>query len=181
MLGTIASTDDLAIGVLADAAAGDVAALEWIVTRHHAHMARVCVVICGGDEDLAEDAVQAAWPIALRKLGTVRDPARLRPWLIAIAVNEARQVIRRDRRRRVLEIGVGRAGGETDPAQAVGGIDLGLALRRLTADERTLLALRYVAGFDSVEIGRTVRLSPSGVRSRLERLLDRLRKELGDE
>jgi len=46
---------------------------------------------------------------------------------------------------------------------------------------RRLLALRYVAGFDSTELGHVLKMSPSGVRSRLERLVARLRRELDDD
>jgi RNA polymerase sigma-70 factor, ECF subfamily len=59
--------------------------------------------------------------------------------------------------------------------------DLAIALRRLPPEDRTLLALRYVAGFDATEIGRELRMSPSGVRSRLARLVARLRTELRDD
>jgi len=55
------------------------------------------------------------------------------------------------------------------------------AVRTLTADERSILALRYVAGFDAVEIGRALGLSASGVRSRLSRIVARLREELQDD
>ena len=60
-------------------------------------------------------------------------------------------------------------------------VDLETALARLDADDRRLLALRYVAGFDSSELARATGLSPAGVRARLGRLLRRLRMELGDE
>ncbi len=53
-------------------------------------------------------------------------------------------------------------------------------MRLLPAEDRTLLALRYVAGFDATEIGAAIGMSASGVRSRLSRLLDRLRMEVGD-
>ena len=56
--------------------------------------------------------------------------------------------------------------------------DLERALERLDPDERALLAMRYVAGFDSNELAAAIGLSPSGTRTRLERLLARLRKEL---
>ena len=55
------------------------------------------------------------------------------------------------------------------------------AVRQLTADERSILALRYVAGFDAAEIGRALGLSASGVRSRLSRIVARLREVLQDE
>jgi RNA polymerase sigma-70 factor, ECF subfamily len=180
MVGAVTSPESIASATVRAAAAGDVDALERIIARHHRDMARVCVVICGGDADLAEDAVQAAWPIAWRKLDTLRDPERLRPWLVSVAANEARALVRR-RRGPVIEIDIADvASDRDDPARSASVLDLRAALRRLDADDRTLLALRHVAGFDSGEIGLAIGMSASGVRSRLERLLARLREDLGD-
>jgi len=161
---------------------GDEVAFARIVDAHHADMSSVCFVVTGGDAELTEEAVQSAWPIAWRKLGTVRDPVRLRPWLISIAVNEARQLARRRRRGRVLEISVARDHAATapDPAFHAGDIDLRNALARLKPEDRALIALRYVAGFDSTELARATGMSASGTRARLARLLGRLRSELRD-
>ena len=65
-----------------------------------------------------------------------------------------------------------------DPADRIGTVDLARALGGLKPDDRTLLALRFVAGLDSTEIAAQLHLSPSGVRSRLARLIERLRTEL---
>jgi RNA polymerase sigma factor (sigma-70 family) len=62
----------------------------------------------------------------------------------------------------------------------IGLIDLANALARLKPDERRLIGLRYVSGFTSVELAEWLHLTPDGVRTRLKRILDRLRKELGD-
>ena len=60
----------------------------------------------------------------------------------------------------------------------VADIDLRDAIAGLDPDDRALLALRYVAGFDSNELAGVLGISPSGVRNRLERLLKRLHEEL---
>ena len=73
---------------------------------------------------------------------------------------------------------------DSDPAVVVAGdalIDLTNALATLSPDDRALLALRYVAGFDSNELARATGLSPSGTRAKLARLLERMRRELGDD
>ena len=100
--------DDSLAGAVAQATAGDQTAFTRIVRAHHDDMTRVCFVICG-DLDLADEAVGAAWPIAWRKLSTLKDPDRLRPWLVSVAANEARQLLRRQRRRTVVELSVGRS------------------------------------------------------------------------
>jgi RNA polymerase sigma factor (sigma-70 family) len=177
---------DLAFGsaveasTLALAAAGDAEALSRIVAAHHLDLIRIAQVICR-DADLAEEATQAAWSIAWRRFASVRDPERLRSWLMAIAANEARQMLRRRRARPVVEIGVVDFAGAGDPQARSGLIDLSAALSRLDADDRALLALRFAAGLDATEIGRALGMSASGVRSRLSRLVARLRTELGDD
>jgi RNA polymerase sigma factor (sigma-70 family) len=163
------------------AAAGDEAAFTRLVAEHRAAMTRVAFVVCG-DSEATSEAVQSAWSIAWRRLHTLRDPDQVRPWLIAIAANEARQQIRGRRRRPVVDISdaLQRDGGG-DPADAIGLVDLQRALAHLNPDDRRLLALRFVAGFDSTEIARHAGLSASGVRSRLARLLERLRMDIDHE
>jgi RNA polymerase sigma factor (sigma-70 family) len=159
---------------------GDTMAFARIVRAHHDDMARACRVVLG-DPELAQDAAQAAWPIAWQKLRTLRDPARLRPWLVSIAVNEARQMLRHQHRYQVVSIDVADvSSSHHDPAARIADADLLALVRGLPAEDRTLLALRYVAGFDATEIGDMLEMSASGVRSRLSRLVDRLRREAGD-
>jgi RNA polymerase sigma-70 factor (ECF subfamily) len=105
---------------------------------------------------------------------------------VSIAANEARQAVRRRRRHGVVELAVadaepGTGGAAGDPAARASDIDLVNALARLDPDDRALLALRYVAGFDSFELARATGRSASGTRARLARLLDRLRTELRDD
>jgi len=172
-------------GVLGRAARGDEVAFARIVAAHHDDMARVCFVI-SGDVEIAQEAVQAAWPLAWRRIRSLRDPERLRPWLMAVAANEAKQLLRRRGRRQLREIAIDpdlaalATGIGGDPATRAAELDLANALARLDPDDRTIVALRYAAGLTSAEIGGAVGLSPAGVRTRLARLLQRLRRELDD-
>jgi RNA polymerase sigma factor (sigma-70 family) len=162
------------------AATGDDAAFTQIVAVHHRDMVKVCLAICG-DIDVAEEAAQAAWSLAWRQLSSLRDTDRLRSWLVSIAANQARDAIRRQRRRPVVELEVASAvASVSDPAGYAADIDLRGALSSLDPEDRALVALRYVAGLDSFELARAVGMSPSGLRARLARILDRLRTELGD-
>lgn len=163
----------------AAATRGDAVAFAQIVEAHDNDMYRVCVVICR-DQTVAADAVQAAWAIAWNKLGSVRDPARLRSWLVTIAVNEAKTLLKKRHKRSQVEVRVDatvRPGG-LDPATGIDSVDLRSALDSLDPDDRALLAMRYVAGFNATELAQAIGLSPPGTRARLQRLLARLRTEL---
>ena len=159
------------------AAAGDQVAFARLVSEHHASMARVAYAITG-NADSAADAVQSAWAISWRRLAGLRDHGSVRAWLVAIAANEARQALRRGTRP-VVDISTvvaGPSGG--DPGERIATVDLARALRSLKPDDRMLLGLRFGAGLDSTAIATQLGMSASGVRSRLDRLLDRLRLEL---
>lgn len=164
------------------AAGGDRVAFARLVDAYYADTMRVAFVVAGGDGQVAQDAVQSAWSIAWRKLGSVRDPARVKPWLLAVTANEARQIVRRQRRHPVVEIDTATPSlAGPDPSSAIDALDLRRALAQLSPDDRTLLALRYVAGLDSSEIAVHTKRSASGVRSHLATLLTHLRKELSDD
>ena len=178
--------DDESIrAAVARAASGDEVAFARIVAAHHDDMARVAFVVCG-DVEIAQEAVQAAWQKAWAKLDSIRAADRLRPWLVSIAANEARQLIRSRNRRWLREtlmegdeqtgVGIG-----SDPSSRAAQLDLANALAGLGPDDRTLIALRYAAGLTSDEIGRVIGMTGGGVRARLARLLTRLREELHDD
>jgi len=166
-------------GAVRLAGLGDERAFRQVVDLYHADLLRVCYSVCR-DADVAEEAAQRAWIQAWRKLGGLREPDRLRPWLLAIAANEARKMAKARRRHVVNEITLGDDPELIDFREDAGDVDLRNALARLSADDRVLLALRYVGGLNATELGHLSGLSPSGTRARLGRLLSRLRSELGD-
>ena len=168
------------------AATGDEAAFTELVARHHQDMLRVAYVICR-ESALAEDAAQAAWAIAWRRMGDVKDPTHVRGWLVAVAANEARRTMRK-RRPIIHEISIDDIerervpGVRSDPLEtSIASSDLRRVLASLSPTDRALIALRYVAELSSDEIGRALGISSSGARARLSRLLHRLRGELGDD
>lgn len=179
MIGSMVAEAEPQRSVIERAAAGDEAAFARIVAANHHDMARIAFLVCG-DLDTAEEAEQAAWAIAYRRLKDLRDPERLRSWLMSIAANEARQMTRSRRRRTVRELSVADAARPLDRDQAAM-IDLADALARLDSRDRAIVGLRFIAGFESAEIGRALGMSATGVRVRLHRLLERLRKDLGDD
>lgn len=159
------------------AAHGDGESFTELVATYHHDLLRLCLTICG-DEELARDATQAAWQHAWRKLAQLRDPGRVRPWLLTIAANEARQTFRR--RRGVTSTSISLLDPPAADVDQISLLDLDSALARLSVADRQLIGLRYVSGYSSTELAKALRMSPEGVRSRLKRIVDRLRKELSD-
>ena len=168
--------------LVTSAAGGDEYAFARIVAAYHEDMRRVCVLVTR-DDALAEDAVQSAWAIIWRRLGSLKQPDHIRPWLVSVAVNQAKDLLRK--RKRGVEVEL-LASAEVippgqDPQTGIDSLDLIRAMDRLDPDDRALIAMRYVIGFDSTELAASIGISPSGTRARMQRILARLRQELTDD
>ena len=79
--------------IVAAIVAGDPAGLAAAYDRYAAALHTYCHTLLGEPADAA-DAVQDTFIIAAAKLGGLRDPSRLRPWLYAVARNECRRRLR---------------------------------------------------------------------------------------
>lgn len=147
-----------------------------LVAEHHGDLVRLAYAIVG-DPDLANDVAQSAWTAAWRNRARLREPEKVRGWLLTIAANEARRSLRRRRLWQLIffidDIGPTVAGSPPDDQ-----IDLIHAFQRLPPRDREILARRYALGETSQEIAEQVGMSDSGVRVRIGRLLNELRKEL---
>src|SRR6266508_396117 len=89
--------------LIARAQRGDAAAYEEIVQRYQQIAFRTAYVVTGSAAD-AEDAAQEGFVKAFRALGRFRPGAELRPWLLRIVANEARNRARSAGRRAALAL-----------------------------------------------------------------------------
>ena len=154
----------------------DVPTLNELVELHDAQLVAICIV-AGAHPDLAREAVQNAWVRASRRLDSVRDASRVRQWLIRIAINELRQLWRKQRSVDRKTLPLEAASGARSPVTA-GDLDLAAALARLSRMDRELIALTYIAGFAPAEVGAVLGLSAGAIRTRRSRALAHLRKDL---
>ena len=168
------------------AQAGDARAYEELVHPHEEIAFRVAYVITRNAAD-AEDAVQDALVKAWRALGRFRAGEPLRPWLLAIVANEARNRRRSAGRRAQLALRAEReaVSGEAAPSPEDAALDsaqrgqLLAALEELPADARDVLACRYLLDLSEEETAAALDLARGTVKSRTSRALDRLKEAYG--
>jgi RNA polymerase sigma factor (sigma-70 family) len=79
--------------IVAAIAAGDPAGLAGAYDEHAESLYGYCRWMVGEPEDAA-DGIQDAFVIAAARLGGLRDPRKLRPWLYAVARNECHRRLR---------------------------------------------------------------------------------------
>jgi RNA polymerase sigma-70 factor (ECF subfamily) len=172
--------------LVARARAGDVGAFSVLVERHQRAALRTAFAV-GGSESEAEDVTQEAFVKAFRALPRFREGLPVRPWLMQIVANEARNRRRSRGRRERLAVRAAAMGGASSSSSedlalaSVTAAALRAALARLDDRDRTVIALRYFAGLSEAETALALEVPAGTVKSRLSRGLDRLRAELGED
>jgi RNA polymerase sigma-70 factor (ECF subfamily) len=162
---------------------GDQSAFGELVTRYQALAGRVAYVITGSVPE-AEDATQDAFVKAYYALDRFREGAPIRPWLLRIVANEAKNRRNAAARHATVELGVAadRASGETalSPEDAAVAADLRtrllLAVKGLRDDDRLVLTYRYFLDLSEAEMAAALGVARGTVKSRLSRALGRLRE-----
>ena len=164
---------------------GDLRAWETIVRGYQGLAFRTAYLLSGNAAD-AEEAVQDGFVKAYRALGRFRRGAPLRPWLLRIVSNEARNRRRSAGRREALALRVAVADrpGDAVPspeAAAVAREDAEVltgALGRLEERDRLVIAYRYLFDLSEAEMAAALDVRPGTVKSRLSRAMVKLRREL---
>jgi len=128
------------------------------------------------DRQLAEDAVQEAAVKAWRKINQLREGSEMRPWFLGIVANECRTT-RRARWWSVLKIDAEQRGNEAPHDEALRGIDLRNALKRLPAEQRLVVVLYFYLDLRLEEIAAIAGASYAAVRGRLYRAIRELRAD----
>jgi RNA polymerase sigma-70 factor, ECF subfamily len=125
----------------------------------------------------AADLVQATLEIAVRRRSQLRDPARLRAWLLAIQTREAFRLRRRLRSLVSLDGGgvleVPAPGGPSDDDLAVRA-----AVGRLPQRMRAAVVLHHMAGLSVAQTAEAMRVSENTVKTLLRLGLAKLREVL---
>ena len=162
------------------ARAGDAAAWETLIVTHQEAVFRLAYLLLGHAGD-AEDVAQDTFIRAYRYLNTFDDSRALRPWLLSISANLARNR-RRSLGRYVHQLGrlarlnpepvsdVEYDAARRDEAQA-----LWRAVGRLDAVDQQIIYLRFFLELSVEETAETLNIAAGTVKSRLHRALGRLR------
>jgi RNA polymerase sigma factor (sigma-70 family) len=195
-------------GLVERARRGDLDAWETLVRTHQGIAFRTAYLLTGNAAD-AEEAAQEGFLKAYRALGRFRRGAPLRPWLLRIVANEARNRRRSAARRERLalraaadqgiardasggHVGSARRPGVHRPGDAVPSPEAALlaresqerllaAVERLPEEHRDAVACRYFLELSEEETAAALGIRKGTVKSRLSRALARLSETLEEE
>lgn len=155
--------------------AGELTSAQAEIARLAPELLAVARYLVSSDSD-ARDLVQHTIEIGLRRLGQLREPTKIRAWLIAIETREASGWRRRLRHVLSLDAAVHEIvapGGSFEHQVTVRD-----ALRRLPPRTRAAVVLHHMAGLSVSETAAALKVSDNTVKSQLRLGLARLREDL---
>lgn len=161
---------------------GDRAAFRTLVGRYQGPLYNAALRIVGNAAD-AEDVAQGVFLKIVERLDDYDPNYKFFSWIYRIAVNDALNLVRRDRRDDPLDDDAEFEGPESfDPERQVSDMQLSVqvqsALMRLKADDRAVLTLRHFSDCSYAEIGAILGLDDKTVKSRLFEARGRLKIRL---
>jgi RNA polymerase sigma-70 factor (ECF subfamily) len=166
-------------------------AFEQLVEHYERRAFRLAWKITCNHED-AEDVVQNAFVKAFQNLADFRGDSRFYTWLVRITINEALMKIRRRHSNQVSIDEPIHADGTSDPIeiedQAANPEQrysqhevqriLAATINDLEPSHRSVLQLRDVEGLSTQQTAQALDLTPSAVKTRLQRARMKLRESL---
>ncbi|MCA8969907.1 MAG: sigma-70 family RNA polymerase sigma factor [Planctomycetes bacterium] len=163
---------------------GDLVAFERLVERYKVGVFSLCFQILRSRED-AEEASQDAFVKAFRARETYDLDRKVSPWLLRIASNAARDILRKRQARTVVNSDLLAVEPDNllDPNAGAGenrldSEDVHRALGDLSEQYRTPLVLKYLHGLTNQEIADTIGVSLSSLKVRLSRARELLHARL---
>jgi RNA polymerase sigma-70 factor (ECF subfamily) len=168
---TAVAHEDGEDGLVARARSGDRDAFARLIEPRADRALRTARAILGNETE-AHDAAQNALVSAWVNLPRLRDLDRFDAWINQILRNECREVLRRRKGVRVVDIsaGDGLNARSSDTDFSAGSIDsaaVRTAFQRLSVDDRTILLLHHLHGFSLGEVARQLRIPVGTAKSRL--------------
>ncbi len=149
--------------------------LDDLLERHGRELQAVAFLILRNEQD-AEEVVADTLLTAWRKIETLREPDRLRPWLLAIAARIALRRRRRFRPQVVSLDAVAMLPGDTPSAGER--LDFRDAINGLPPRMRAAIALHAIADLPVAEVARVLGTSENTVKSQIREARARLRVTL---
>ncbi len=125
----------------------------------------------------AEDAVQSAALLAFRKIGGLKKDESFKAWFFKILYNECRKVFSEKARSNEVLCDDIFFADAVCPDNAASSDALSL-IEALPEPDRSVVVLAVLEDYTSAEIGEILSMKPETVRSRLSRILPKLRKQI---
>ena len=157
----------------------DITAFSELYSLYSEDMYRFALYMLNNKED-AEDAVQETVITAFKSIGNLRDDSLFKSWLFKILSNQCKSQLKKKQKNPELlpEEDYVFLIEDENVSYSFNSIELIEALKSLTPPDAQIVLLSIIGGFKSEELSKIYNISPSTIRSKQKRALEKLRRVL---
>ena len=155
---------------------GDLTAFETLYDRYASKVLKRCYFICLNTAD-AHDLMQEVWIKVFLRLHSFKRQAAFSTWLYRLTTNHCLNHLKtKARTASLLENVEPEKGSANDSTHSV---EVHTILSKLSIEDRTLLAMKYMGEYTYEEIASACGIGASAAKMRVSRLMAKLREEVG--
>lgn len=144
---------------------------EELIKRHSNYIYGFMMRLTGGNQMFAEDLTQTAFLRAISYLKSYNSAKEFRGWLATIAINSFRTEVKKHAKYNLEEnmdhISANEQRGDNQ--------DFYKLISHLSADERTILTMKYIYDYKNADIARDLNMNLNTVKSVIKRSLEKLK------
>lgn len=148
--------------------------IEKMVSEYSNMLYRICVVMLGNEAD-AQDAVQDTFCKYLEQPKKFADREHEKAWLIKVATNRCRDMLRFHLRHPKIDL-EGITASYEDPEYS----EVLERLMELPASVKSVVYLHYIEGYKVAEVSEMLKISENAAKKRLQRGRAMLKLTLGE-
>jgi RNA polymerase sigma-70 factor (ECF subfamily) len=154
---------------------GDINAFEGLYDRYATKVLKRCYFICLNAEE-ARDLMQEIWLKVFLHLHTFKKQAAFSSWLYRLSTNHCLNYIKAkahsDESAKVM------VSHEASKEDSTSGVDVHQLLEKLSLEDRTILAMKFMGAYTYEEIAAICKIGVSATKMRVSRLITKLREEV---
>lgn len=168
------SNQDLSTALVEDAIHGKREAVEQLVSHYMPRVFGLCLRMTR-QRHLAEEASQESFVRILRALPKLRQRERIRSWILTIAANTCRELLRKRNRETELDFDLAAPVEEVDDATSARKAALDKAIAKLKTDDRALFLLHTIEGVKLKDLAADRQTTIMAVKSKIHRIRSKVR------
>lgn len=165
---------ELPTAIIDDATEGKRDAVERLVSHFMPRVFGLCMRMTR-QRHLAEEASQESFVRILRALPKLRKRERIRSWILTIAANTSRELLRKRNRETELDFDLPAPSEEIDDASAAQKKALDWAISKLKSDDRALFLLHTIEGVKLKDLAEDRQTTIMAVKSKIHRIRSKVR------
>lgn len=134
------------------------------------------------DKYISEEALQQAFIIAFKKIGSLVEKDKFSSWVTVIALNEAKHLLKKQSEIKIVPIDELNLIGKTENKFFAAEIktDIDNVFKKLKPQEAEVLIYKYYADLTLEQISSIMNISIANVKVRLYRAKDSFKKNIGE-